>query len=108
MRNWVSQAILNSMFVRKKPNKSGSVSIQIIEKVKRKNKIIKTIGRSTNKSEIDRLYRKALKELPKFYGASLFDINDEPAISELSNDSIRVIGPEKFLNLSTIKLGSIK
>jgi hypothetical protein len=33
------------MFVRKKVNKSGSISVQVISKIKGKSKPIKTIGR---------------------------------------------------------------
>lgn len=82
------------MFVRKKKNRSGSVSIQIIKKINRVNKVVKTIGSSKDPGEIDRLYHKGLYELPRLFGATLFDQIHEPAISELSNDNIRVIGPE--------------
>ncbi len=61
------------MFVRKKRNKSGSISIQIVEKVRRKNKVIKTIGCSSNSEEVERLYKQALNELPRLYGPTLFD-----------------------------------
>ena len=79
------------MFVRKKKNKSGSVSIQIVEKLNRKNKILETIGCSSNITEIELLYQKALMELPNHYGPTLFDKDYEPQISELSNDSIRAL-----------------
>ncbi len=46
------------MYVRKKKNKSGVVSIQIIDKSSGKYKMIKTIGSSDNPTEIDKLYRK--------------------------------------------------
>lgn len=81
------------MFVRKKKNKSGSVSIQIIKKIDRINKVIKTIGSSSDPAEIDQLYYKALYEMPRLYGATLFDPPVEPKISELTNDNIRVTGP---------------
>ena len=82
------------MFVRKKKNSSGSVSIQIIKKINRKNKVIKTIGSSNDPDEINRLFQKGLFELPRLFGATLFDDITEPDISELSNDNIRVVGPE--------------
>lgn len=83
------------MFVRKKRNKSGSISIQILQKVNGKNKLIKTIGSSSTAEEIDFLYQKALYELPRLYGATLFDpVVVEPKISELNNDDVRVVGPE--------------
>ncbi|MCK4288940.1 MAG: IS1634 family transposase, partial [Bacteroidales bacterium] len=81
------------MFVRKKKNRSGSVSIQIVEKINRSNKVLKTIGSSTDPEEIERLCQKALYEMPRLYGATLFDEIHEPKISELSNDSIQVVGP---------------
>ena len=54
------------MFVRKKPNKSGSISVQIISKENGKYKVVETIGCSKDKDEIERLYQKGkerLKEL---------------------------------------------
>jgi transposase len=82
------------MFVRKKKNRSGSVSIQIIQKVNRLNKVIKTIGSSSDPSEIDRLYHQALFEMPRLYGSTLFDTPHEVELNDISNDHIRVVGPE--------------
>jgi len=82
------------MFVRKKKNKSGSISIQIIQKANRNNRIIKTIGSSRDPQEIERLYLHALHELPRLYGPTLFDTVKTPLISDISNDSIRIIGPD--------------
>lgn len=82
------------MFVRKKRNQSGSVSVQIIKKINRTNKVIKTIGSSKDPNEIERLFQKGLYELPRLFGATLFDDIQEPKIGELSNDNIRVVGPE--------------
>jgi transposase len=82
------------MFVRKKKNRSGSISVQIIKKISSSNKVLKTIGSSSDPHEVDRLYQKALYELPRLYGATLFDTVEEFKISDLSNDNIRIIGPE--------------
>lgn len=82
------------MFVRKKKNQSGSVSVQIIKKINRTNKVIKTIGSSSDPQEIERLFQKGLYELPRLYGSTLFDDINEPEIGQLSNDNIRVVGPE--------------
>jgi len=82
------------MFVRKKTNRSGSTSVQIVQKIHRKNTILKTIGCSKDPEEVEKLYQIALYELPRVYGATLFDPPTEPKISELSNDCIRIIGPE--------------
>jgi len=80
--------------VRKKKNRSGSVSIQIIKKINRVNKVVKTIGSSKDPVEIDCLFQKGLYELPRLYGSTLFDQIQEPNICELCNDNIRVVGPE--------------
>ena len=46
-----------SMFVRKKTNQSGTVSIQIIDKSRGRYKVYKTIGNSSDAIEIENLYR---------------------------------------------------
>ena len=104
-----------TMFVRKKKNRSGSISIQIIKKIDRVNKVIKTIGSSSDPAEIARLYHKALYEMPRLYGATLFDPPVKPEISELTNDNIRVVGPElvfskifNHIGLNVIKDGLFK
>lgn len=86
------------MFVRKKKNKSGSTSIQIIQKLKRKNKVVKTIGSSFDDNEIDMLYRQAQEALPLMFNqlALFTEVCDTPTITELTNDSIRIIGPEQI------------
>lgn len=82
------------MFVFKKKNRSGSTSVQIVQKVNRSNKVLKIIGTSSDPEEIECLYKQALFEMPRLYGATLFDTPIEPQISDLSNDNIRIAGPE--------------
>jgi transposase len=96
------------MFVRKKRNKSGSTSIQIIKKINRSNKVIKTIGSSTDPKEVERLYQQALYELPRLYGATLFDPIVEPVLSGLSNDAIRIAGPDLVFGQIYDKIGFSK
>jgi hypothetical protein len=45
------------MFVRKKPNKSGVISIQVIDKSSGKYKLIKTIGSSSDPKIVEQLYK---------------------------------------------------
>ncbi len=45
-----------SMFVRKKKNKSGVISIQVIDKSNGKYKVVKTIGSSSNPIEVEKLF----------------------------------------------------
>jgi len=56
------------MFVRKKKNKSGVVSIQVITKIKGKSKLVKTIGSSKDETEIQDLVNQANKFLKNFGG----------------------------------------
>jgi len=49
------------MFVRKKKNPSGVVSIQIIDKSQGKYKVLRTVGSSSDVKEIENLYRQGKK-----------------------------------------------
>ena len=84
------------MFVRKKKNQSGSVSIQIIQKQQGKYTVIKTLGSSSEEEEIDRLFKRAQEYIPRLFNQiTLFDDpSNLPRVDELSNDDIRVAGPE--------------
>jgi len=87
------------MFIRKKSNKSGSTSVQIISKSSGKYKVIKTIGSSSSEEGIKLLLHQAKYELENIAGQSnLFisenDLNLESFLSTMSNSNIRVVGPE--------------
>ena len=89
------------MFVRKKKNRSGSISIQVIHKSKGKYEVIKTVGCARNPDEIERFFAQAhafiLNQQKQF---SLFPKDEvangiiEEFVSGLSNSHIRTIGPE--------------
>jgi len=81
------------MFIRKKKNASGSVSIQIISKRKGKYKVVESIGSSKDKNEIEKLYKKAQKRLQELE-PNLFDYLKYQEPRKLSNKDIRVIGDE--------------
>ena len=84
------------MFVRKKRNRSGSISIQIIQKQHGKYVVIRTLGTSEDEKEIDRLFKQAQEAIPRLFNQiTLFDDPlTLPRVDELNNDDIRVIGPE--------------
>jgi len=86
------------MFIRKKPNKSASISIQIIQKIDRRNKVVETIGCSKDEDEIKILYQKAVDRI-KELEPNLFDIVDfyEHNKKKLSNKDMRIIGDELIL-----------
>ncbi|MBR9775042.1 MAG: hypothetical protein GYB55_08530 [Cytophagales bacterium] len=61
------------MFIRRKRNASGSFSVQIIQKVGRINKVVKTIGCSSDGSELDTMEREARSEIDRLRGqATIF------------------------------------
>lgn len=64
------------MFVRKKKNKSGVVSIQVIIKIGGKSRLVKTIGSSADKFEIDTLYKKAKRFIKEYEGQQTLDFNN--------------------------------
>ena len=63
------------MFVRKKKNKSGVVSIQIIDKSSGKYKMIKTIGSSSEVEEIELLYQRGLDYIQHYQGQQTFNFS---------------------------------
>ncbi len=56
------------MFVRKKPNKSGSTSVVVIEKRKGKACYLKTIGVSSDENEINEFYAQGKKWIKQQLG----------------------------------------
>jgi len=87
------------MFVRKKKNRSGSISIQIIDKSYGTYRVLKTIGSASDEIEIERLYREATEEIPRLFNQLTLSFDQEKvqqshSVEDLSNDDIRVIGPE--------------
>lgn len=87
------------MFIRKKPNKSGSTSVQIISKSKGKYQVVKTIGSSKSEQEIEKFYFLAKQELerisiqPKLFVSESDSIVDQ-VFDALQNASIKTVGPE--------------
>ncbi len=87
------------MYIRKKRNQSGSISVQIIKKIRGKSKLVETIGCSKDKEEIQRLYQRAAERI-KELKPNLFDISEqkeqERKILSISNNQIIPIGDELF------------
>lgn len=98
------------MFVRKKKNISGSVSIQILVKVNRKNKLLKTIGCAKTKREEELLLLLAKTEIERLQGMqSLFiehdDLVVENFVNSIANDHLQIVGPELTLGKIYKKIG---
>jgi len=94
---------IQTMFVRKKRNKSGSISIQIIDKSSGSYKVIESLGSSDDKTTIEKLTRKAYRriyEILKQEELKLLTQNDKIILDYFqSNNSIKVkvSGPEEIL-----------
>ena len=87
------------MFLRKKKNKSGSTSVQIISKARGTYKVIKSIGSSDKEQEIQKLVFLAKQEIESLNAQATLFVSESDTIIEyvlegLSNASIRTVGPE--------------
>jgi hypothetical protein len=87
------------MFVRCKKNKSGSTSVQIIDKSSGKYKLIQSVGSSSDKTEIDFLISKANSIIKTYGGQSLLPFDQSLELQFVdtfmnSLDSMELIGPE--------------
>lgn len=101
------------MFVRRKPNKSGKISVQVIEKIKGKYKVAKTLGSSSVESEVEQLVSLAEEWIKNFKGTLDIPFNDEERIADSvleSVDNITVSGTELLLDriFNAIGFGVIK
>jgi transposase len=87
------------MYVRKLKNRSGSQSIQVIQKQNGRYIVIKTLGSATTQQEIEKLVNLAKQEMERLCGQPKLFISQsdeaiEQAFSVLENASIRTLGPE--------------
>jgi transposase len=86
--------------VRKKKNKSGSVSIVIVDRANRGYKVIETIGYSKNKDEIESLYQQALKRIDELEQNLFSTIKDrkikqlKELLLQITNENLLPIGDE--------------
>lgn len=90
------------MFVRKKPNKSGVISIQIIDKSSGSYEVLRTVGSSADPDTVNRLYREARHEISQLSGQQQFnfDKNREKELVELffhHIEAMELAGPELLL-----------
>ena len=88
------------MFIRKKPNKSGSISVQVIDK-SNGYRVVRTIGSARDPVEIERLVERGqcfITRQEKQYTLFPEEQHDNAVILDfvehLCNASIRTLGPE--------------
>jgi transposase len=87
------------VFVRKLKNRSGSTSVQVIQKVNGRYKVLKTVGCATVLQDIEKLELLAKQEIdrltaqPKLF-LSEKDVLVDKTLSTLENSDVRTVGPE--------------
>lgn len=69
-------AYFGDVYVRKKPNKSGLTSVQVIDKSSGKYRVVKTIGSSKNPAEVERLVRVANAFIQSHTGVQELEFKD--------------------------------
>ncbi len=88
------------MFVRKKVNKSGVISVQVIAKKDGRSKLIKTIGSSHDNSVVEGLVKEGHRFIESFGGQSTLDFSNESSLLRSAFESIHShtqIGTELLL-----------
>jgi transposase len=98
------------MFLRKKKNKSGSISVQVILKARGKYKVLKTIGSGKGEKEIQKLCSLGKQEIERLSLQPKLFLSENDAIIDhifdtLSNANIRVVGPELIFGKIYDKIG---
>lgn len=98
------------MFIRKIRNRSGSVSIQIVRKINRKNKVIRTVGIARSKREEELLLLLARTELEQLQDMQTLFVEHEDLVIEnfvngIANDHLQIIGSELILGKIYEKIG---
>jgi transposase len=88
------------MFVRKKKNKSGVISIQVLEKRDGRSVLVKTIGSSIISEEVNKLFQEGREFIRQYAGQQVLQFeNEQEAIDRYFNSlqSFSLIGPELLL-----------
>ena len=89
------------MFVREKKNKSGTVSVQIIDKSSGSYRVAQTVGSSSDPEEIAYLRKKAYTIIPTLIGQTSIDFWSDSTKEFVSNlkrvktSQVQVDGPER-------------
>jgi transposase len=98
------------MFIRKKQNKSGSTSVQIISKSNGSYKVVKSMGSSDTEEGLTLLLHQAkhelstIKQQPNLF-VSEEDANIKSFLQTLSNKQVMVVGPELIFGSVYDKIG---
>ncbi len=92
---------MGPMFVRRKPNKSGSVGVQVIDKSDHGYRVVKTVGSGRDPEQVNRLValgeqfiRRQSRQYDLFPGEQRDNAAVLDFVQTLANASIRTLGPE--------------
>lgn len=69
------------MFIRRKPNKSGSYSVQILDKRDGRNRLIRSLGSSKVEEELKELERQATDYIARYGGQGVLDFEGVAPVS---------------------------
>ncbi|MFC2136993.1 IS1634 family transposase [Bacteroidota bacterium] len=101
------------MFVRKKKNKSGVVSIQVIDKSSGSYKLIKTIGSSNESAEIEELFRKGKEFIKTFQGQQTINFSSQDfketviqSIKDITIDGVNLLLGKIYSSIGFNKVDS--
>lgn len=101
------------MFVRRRKNKSGTVSVHIVDKSDGVYKMVKSVGSAKDEAEVEQLVKKAEDELfpsyenqmPLFCSVLPGDTAVKNFLDKLENSNVRTIGPELIFGTLFDRIG---
>jgi transposase len=96
------------VFVRKKKNNSGVISVQVIDKSSGRYRLLKTIGSSADSKEVDRLFEEGRQWIKSYSGIQELDFTDYRHHTHLvlqGLEEISVYGPELLLGTLFDQIG---
>lgn len=96
-------ALIAGMFVRKKPNRSGLISVQVIDKSLGRYRVVKTLGVSADGEEVEKLVREGKRYIQVHTGVQELDFTDYRKVYNQVLGSIRA---HKLVGVSRV-LGKI-
>lgn len=88
------------MFIRKKKNKSGTVSVQVITKLNGKSSLVKTIGSSSSAETIEQLFIQGQRFIESYSGQQVLDFSSAGGLLKSAFRSIsshREVGTDLLL-----------
>ncbi len=102
------------MFVREKKNRSGSISVQVIDKSQGSYRVIKSFGSTSDPNKLSILTSQAKHYISKVKSEGMLSLFDPPIdedsilesyLNTISNAQLQVIGPELIFGILYDRIG---